>query len=53
VRWPAASIVPGMETERISVMQELANMPLRIVFSRLVAATVSPFVRRWFCCREK
>jgi hypothetical protein len=42
-----------MEFERISVMRELANLPLRVVFSRLVAAAVSPFVQRWFMSREK
>jgi hypothetical protein len=42
-----------METERISVMQELASLPLRIVFSRLVTAAVSPVVQRRYGYREK
>ncbi len=57
--WTASSVMtaelifPGMEFERISVMRELANLPLRVVFSRLVAAAIFPVVQRWFMSREK
>jgi hypothetical protein len=42
-----------MEMERISLMQELADLRLRVVFSSLVAATIFPVVQRCFVSREK